>query len=114
MFCNVAFSFFDIQSFAKFPCLTIMFTFFVCSSACIDILTSLIPGLLFCYVIRVKAQVDQTVSFYSDHCYTASLAFYRAIFSGPPLNFLSTRSHVNWPQISLSARGYIGILYLKN
>ena len=32
----------------------------------------------------------------------------------PPPKFLSTRSHVNWPKISLSARGYIGILYLEN
>ena len=30
----------------------------------------------------------------------------------PPLNFLSTRSHVNWPKIPLSARGHTGILYL--
>ena len=30
-----------------------------------------------------------------------------------PPKFLSTRSHVNWPKISLSARGYTGILYLE-
>ena len=34
--------------------------------------------------------------------------------SPPPLNFLSTRSHVNWPKISLSARDYTGILYFNN
>ena len=32
----------------------------------------------------------------------------------PPFNLLSTRSHVNWLQIDLSARGYKGILYLEN
>ena len=30
-----------------------------------------------------------------------------------PQNCLSTRSHVNWPRISLSVRGYKGILYLE-
>ena len=32
----------------------------------------------------------------------------------PPLNFLSTRPHQNWPWISLSAMSYKEILYLDN
>ena len=32
----------------------------------------------------------------------------------PPFNFLCTRSHVKWLKVSLSDRGYIGILYLEN
>ena len=40
---------------------------------------------------------------------------YRVIFlTGPPKIWLSPRSHVNWPRISLSTRGYKGILYLEN
>jgi hypothetical protein len=33
---------------------------------------------------------------------------------GPPLNFLSTGSHANWPGISLSVSSHKGILYLEN
>ena len=36
------------------------------------------------------------------------------LLTGPPLNFLSTKSHVNCSENSLSARGYKGILYLEN
>ena len=40
---------------------------------------------------------------------------YRVVLlTGPPLNFLSTGSHVNWPRIFLSVSSYKGILYLKN
>ena len=40
---------------------------------------------------------------------------YRVVFlTGPPLNFLSTGSHANWPGISLSVSSHEGILYLEN
>ena len=40
---------------------------------------------------------------------------YRVVFlTGPPLNFLSTGSHANWPGISRSVSSHKGILYLEN
>ena len=40
---------------------------------------------------------------------------YRVVFlTGPPLNFLSTGSHANWPGISLSVSSHKGIFYLEN
>ena len=42
------------------------------------------------------------------------LISYRVVLlTGSPLNFLSTGSHGNWPEISLSVSSYKGILYLE-
>ena len=54
--------------------------------------------------------VRDAIRMFCVHCDGVNCTVYRVIFlTGAPINFLSTRSHVNWSEISLSARDSKGI-----